>query len=70
MDHLLPRRAKAGYHITAGRRAKGILKALARSLERSRQRRALAQLSDDLLRDIGLTRHDIASEVSKPFWRV
>jgi uncharacterized protein YjiS (DUF1127 family) len=38
-------------------------------LERSRQRRALAQLSDHMLRDIGLTRADAWAEAAKPFWR-
>jgi uncharacterized protein YjiS (DUF1127 family) len=37
--------------------------------ERSRQRRALAQLNDFDLRDIGLTRSDAAGEAAKPFWR-
>jgi uncharacterized protein YjiS (DUF1127 family) len=37
--------------------------------ERSRQRRHLAQLSDHMLRDIGLSRADVWSEYAKPFWR-
>jgi uncharacterized protein YjiS (DUF1127 family) len=37
-------------------------------LERSRQRRALAELDDRLLRDIGLTRSQAQSEAAKPFW--
>ena len=37
--------------------------------ERRRQRRALAQLSDRLLDDIGVNRDDVASEVTKPFWQ-
>ena len=37
--------------------------------ERSRQRRALAQLSDRELRDIGLSRYDVGIEFRKPFWR-
>jgi PPOX class probable FMN-dependent enzyme len=36
---------------------------------RSRDRRALAAMSDLSLRDIGLTRYDAAFEASKPFWR-
>jgi uncharacterized protein YjiS (DUF1127 family) len=39
------------------------------ALERSRQRRALAAVSDAMLRDIGLTRAEIADEIEKPFWR-
>ena len=38
-------------------------------LDRSRQRRQLAQLSDHMLRDIGLTRADAWAEADKPFWR-
>lgn len=38
-------------------------------LARSRQRRALAELDDRLLRDIGLTAYDVTREASKPFWR-
>lgn len=37
--------------------------------DRQRQRRDLAQLSDEVLHDIGLTRADVEREVSKPFWR-
>jgi uncharacterized protein YjiS (DUF1127 family) len=38
-------------------------------LERSRQRRQLAELNDYMLRDIGLTRLDAWAEAEKPFWR-
>lgn len=37
--------------------------------ERARQRRQLAELSDAMLRDIGLTRADASAEADKPFWR-
>ena len=37
--------------------------------DRARQRRRLAELSDHMLRDIGLTRADAWAEVDKPFWR-
>ena len=37
--------------------------------ERARQRRHLQDLSDDMLRDIGLTRADVLAETDKPFWR-
>lgn len=37
--------------------------------QRARQRRALAQLDDRTLRDIGITRLDAARECEKPFWR-
>jgi len=36
---------------------------------RSRDRRQLAQMSNHMLADIGLNRHDIAIEVNKYFWQ-
>ena len=42
---------------------------LARWIERSRQRKALAALDDHQLRDIGITRADAGREAEKPFWR-
>jgi uncharacterized protein YjiS (DUF1127 family) len=41
----------------------------ARCLARSRQRQALAQLDDRLLRDIGKTRQEAIAEATKPFWK-
>jgi uncharacterized protein YjiS (DUF1127 family) len=38
-------------------------------LERAHQRRHLAQLSDHMLKDIGLTRAEVEAEILKPFWR-
>ena len=38
-------------------------------LERARQRRHLGELSDHMLKDIGLSRADVEAEVAKPFWR-
>ena len=37
--------------------------------EVSRQRRALLALSDDMLKDIGISRAQAEIEGSKPFWR-
>ena len=37
--------------------------------ERARQRRHLQDLSDRMLRDIGLSRADVLAEAYKPFWR-
>ena len=37
--------------------------------ERRRQRRALGQLDERMLRDIGIGRYDAEHEISKPFWR-
>lgn len=38
-------------------------------IERTRQRRALAGLDDQMLRDIGITRVEAMRECDKPFWR-
>ncbi len=43
--------------------------AIIRGLERTQQRRALQRLDDRLLKDIGLSRADVAGESGKPFWR-
>jgi uncharacterized protein YjiS (DUF1127 family) len=45
------------------------MQAIYRALQRSRQRRTLNGLNDAMLRDLGLTRGDVAREVEKPFWR-
>ncbi len=37
--------------------------------DRSRQRRHLLELSDHLLRDIGVRRAEVEAEAGKPFWR-
>ncbi|WP_374310448.1 DUF1127 domain-containing protein [Dongia sp.] len=39
------------------------------AMERGRQRRTLAALSDYQLHDLGLSRSDVAEETAKPFWR-
>ena len=46
-----------------------VVRALGTWIERDRQRRHLAELSDAALRDIGLTRADVRMELDKPFWR-
>ncbi|MGH6891151.1 MAG: DUF1127 domain-containing protein [Dongiaceae bacterium] len=38
-------------------------------LERARERRQLASLSDDMLKDIGVSRADVEQVVEKPFWK-
>ncbi|MFC3675615.1 DUF1127 domain-containing protein [Ferrovibrio xuzhouensis] len=36
---------------------------------RARQRGQLAGMSDSDLKDVGLSRSDVAAEADKPFWR-
>lgn len=60
---------------TASRTATGgvmtmFLRGVAESFRRARQRRDLAALSDHSLRDIGLSRVDVQSEIAKPMWRL
>lgn len=44
------------------------LHALARALDVWRQRRALGRLDDAALRDLGLTRADVSTEIRRPPW--
>lgn len=37
--------------------------------KRYQQRRALMNMPEYLLRDIGMTKYDVAQEVRKPFWQ-
>lgn len=37
-------------------------------IERSRERRALANLDDRLLDDVGISRSEATREIAKPFW--
>ena len=45
-----------------------ILSALSHAHDTWRQRRALARLDDAALKDIGLSRADVASELRRPLW--
>ena len=54
-------------------RVRNLLLAMARRVwtwqERARERAHLESLDVHLLRDMGLTRADVAAEVGKPLWR-
>jgi uncharacterized protein YjiS (DUF1127 family) len=45
-----------------------IKRVLLRWLTLYHQRQELARLSDDALKDIGMSRADIEQEISRPFW--
>lgn len=47
---------------------KRALKQLLRWHELARQRRLLAAMSDEALKDIGLSRADVQEEIERPFW--
>lgn len=40
-----------------------------RAVQRARSRRQMLGLTDEMLKDVGLTRADIEREAAKPFWR-
>ncbi len=46
-----------------------LLGLLALWIERATQRRALAELDDRLLKDVGISRSEARQEAAKPFWR-
>ena len=48
----------------------GFLKLVQGWTEISKQRRALAEMSDHQLKDIGVTRFDADAEAARPFWDV
>ena len=49
--------------------AKHIVDQLATWRQRAADRQHLQTLDDGMLRDIGLSRADVETEISKPFWR-
>jgi len=53
---------------TAGILWSGLVRRLGDAVARWRQRRDLRELSDDQLRDIGVTRQDARREAARPFW--
>ena len=75
-DLLLPPQPYSRWRRTRPARLPLLLRPLAaawrlivRSIDRSNQRRALAEMEDHMLRDIGITRVEAAREAGKWFWR-
>jgi uncharacterized protein YjiS (DUF1127 family) len=58
-----------GHHSQASHSDAGLLALIGEWAHRIESRRELAGLSDQALRDIGITRVDAINEASKPFWR-
>lgn len=56
-----------GHHTAAGPRL-AVSLPFRRWAQVAAERRHLARLDDAMLRDIGLTRHDVRREVGRPFW--
>jgi len=59
-----------GYDISQSRgsRLVATLAWVARQIERRRSRMALLEMSDEQLKDIGLSRSDAHGEAHRPFW--
>ncbi|HSA80924.1 MAG TPA: DUF1127 domain-containing protein [Geminicoccaceae bacterium] len=65
----IPDRATAGRPAARLRAALSwVILTLLRWQELARQRRALAAMSDHMLKDLGLTRADALREAGRPFW--
>jgi uncharacterized protein YjiS (DUF1127 family) len=75
---IAPKRLKAGPIVAggvfallrfAGCALTASLKPLVRWQDRASQRRHLSMIDGHGLRDVGLSRADLAPEIRKPFWR-
>ena len=69
MTSTQPLRRASGLSRAAGA-ISGAIETLLVWCERRRERRDLASLNDQILRDVGLTRADIEREYRKPFWQI
>lgn len=70
IDTLPGTRAHAGrIHRSGTERFIQFMRTVAFWRQRARERRALSELSDELLNDIGVSRADAMREAGKPFWR-
>ena len=62
-------RAEFDFRSAVRRRVIQIAEAFLAWHDRARQRRALMELGDHMLRDIGISRADACREAARPFWR-
>ena len=61
---------ETGLRSAVGRSVVRIVEALLAWHDRARERRALMELSDPMLRDIGISRAQAQGEGARPFWRI
>jgi uncharacterized protein YjiS (DUF1127 family) len=64
-----PSATSSGTQAAITSRIKECITLLSRVIDRQRQRRALLELDDHLLNDIGVSRGEAIAEGRKPFWR-
>lgn len=57
------------HHDVPRSRSGRFLTAIRRAFARRRQRQALADLDTRLLKDVGITRSQVAAECNKPLWK-
>jgi uncharacterized protein YjiS (DUF1127 family) len=62
--------AEAGFRSAARHALVRVVEALLAWHDRARERRALMELSDQMLHDIGISRAEALSEAAKPSWRI
>jgi uncharacterized protein YjiS (DUF1127 family) len=61
-------KGQTGFVVVAKRPFRGLFQAIARWQTLHHERRLLATLSDAALKDIGLSRADVAQETHRHFW--
>jgi uncharacterized protein YjiS (DUF1127 family) len=59
-----------GLRSAARRGVVRVVEALLAWHDRARERRALLELSDQMLKDLGISRAQAEGEAARPFWRV
>jgi len=59
----------SGFLLSIKQMVKRSVKKIAFWIERSNQRRQLANLSERMLDDIGYSAEEVQKEISKPFWK-
>jgi len=62
-------RCNAAQHPSARRRTP-LIRLISLAFSARRSRRALGQLDESALRDIGMTKHEAETEASRPIWDV
>lgn len=68
-DHTIPAPVARSGNTIAASLATRLVDRLLDWMDRARARHSLAALTENELKDIGLSRGDVEYEIRKPFWR-
>jgi len=68
VEHAQVRNLSGNSYPTIGRILQAAWQRLRRWHALYRQRQQLASLNDEMLKDIGLSRADVETEINRPFW--